>query len=252
MKYHETVWSELYPGSQHTINCFRPAVLAAENALELVPKQRRRTVWRVDGGAGSDDQFRWLLKRDYHVIAKGLSGFRANALAKSVRRWDTYHDYQLAEVQPLTNYGRPARVFVKRRWKDEKWRHSYYVSTLQLPSKRYFINHYHQRGGAEVEQFREDKQGLYLAARRKASFTGQQGYILLTDLVHNLIADFRHRAFPGTRFAHYGLKRTVRDLLNIPGLLHFDGQQLKRIELLKLNQNSQDLIICLERYCLGE
>lgn len=252
MKYRETIWSELYPGNQHTIACFRPAVLATENALELAAAQRQRTVWRMDGGAGSDDQFRWLLARNYHVIAKGLSNFRANALANSVRRWDTYDDCQLAEVPPPVDYGRPVRVFVKRRWKDGKWTHSYYVSTLQLPSKMYFIEYYHQRGGAEVEQFRQDKQGLYLAARRKSSFTGQQGYILLTDLVHNLLADFRHRALSGTRFADYGLKRIVRDLLHIPGRLYFDGQQLKRIELLKLNQNSQDLIICLERYCLGE
>ena len=206
----------------------------------------------MDGGAGSDDQFLWLLKRGYHVIAKGYSGSRASALARSVRRWDAYQDYQLAEVAPPIDYGRPVRVFVKRRWKDEKWQHSYYVSTLQLPSKRYFINYYYQRGGAEVEQFRQDKQGLYLATRRKASFTGQKGYILLTDLVHNLLADFRNRALHDTRFANYGLKRIIRDLLNIPGRLYFDGQQLKRIELLKLNQNAQDLIICLERYCLGE
>ena len=227
-------------------------MLAAETALELTPGQRRRTVWRMDGGAGSDDQFLWLPKRDYHVIAKGLSNFRANALAKSVCPWDTYDECQLAEASPPIDYGRPVRVFVKRRWKNENWRHSYYVSTLQLPSKRYFIDYYHQRGGAEVEQFRQDKQGLYLAARRKASFTGQQGYILLTDLVHNLLADFRNRALQDTRFANYGLKRIVRDLLNIPGRLYFDNQQLNRIELLRLNQNSQDLIICLERYCLGE
>lgn len=227
-------------------------MLAAENALELAAKQRRRTVWRMDGGAGSDDQFRWLLNRDYHVMAKGLSGFRATALARSVRRWDAYRDFQLAEVTPPIDYGRPVRFFLKRRWKDAKWQHSYYISTLKLPSKRFFIDFYHQRGGAEVEQFRQDKQGLYLAARRKASFTGQQGYILLTDLVHNLLADFRNRALLGTRFADYGLKRIVRDLLNIPGRLYFDVHQLKRIELLNLNQNSQDLIICLERYCLGE
>lgn len=252
VKYRETVWSELYPGNQHTINCFRPAVLAAENALELAQKQRRRTVWRMDGGAGSDDQFRWLLQRGYHVIAKGLSGTRAAALANTVRRWDAYHDYQLAEVTPPVDYGRPVRVFVKRRWKKDEWRHSSYLSTLQLPSKRYFIDYYHQRGGAEVEQFREDKQGLYLAVRRKSSFTGQQGYILLTDVVHNLLADFRNRALCDSRFAGYGLKRIVRDLLHIPGRLHFVGQQLQRVELLKLNQNARDLIICLERYYSGE
>ena len=227
-------------------------MLGTEIALELADKQKKRTVWRMDGGAGSDDQFRWLLQRGYHVIGKGLSGSRASAWGRAVRRWDSYRDFQLAEISPPIDYGRPIRVFVKRRWKDEKWQHSYYVSTLQLPSKRYFIDYYHQRGGAEVEQFREDKQGLYLAARRKTSFTGQQGFILLTDLVHNLLADFRNQALADTQFANYGLKRIVRDLLNIPGRLYFDGQQLKRIELLTLNQNAQDLIICLERYCLGE
>jgi len=207
----------------------------------------------MDGGAGSDDQFCWLLSRGYHVMGKGLSGYRAKTLANSVRRWDCYQeDEQLAEVPAPIDYARPVRVFVKRRWKDGKWQHYYYLSTLQLPSKRHFIYYYHQRGGAEVEQFRQDKQGLYLAVRRKASFTGQQGFILLTDLVHNLLADFRNRALVDTRFTNYGLKRIVRDLLKIPGRLYFDGQQLKRIELLSLNQNSQDLIICLERYSLGE
>lgn len=252
VKYRETVWSKLYPGNQHTITCFRPAVLGAENALELADRQRRRTVWRMDGGAGSDEQFHWLLDRGYHCIAKGLSNFRACALAAEARRWDAYEDYELAEVPSPVDYGRPVRVFVKRRLKEGKWRHSYYLSTLQLPSKGHFMTLYHQRGGAEVEQFRQDKQGLYLAARRKSSFTGQQGYILLTDLAHNLVADFHYRALRHTRFAGYGLKRIVRDLLNIPGRLWFDGQQLKRIELLTLNQNTKDLIICLERYCSGE
>jgi hypothetical protein len=70
--------------------------------------------------------------------------------------------------------------------------------------------------------------------------------------VHNLLADFRNQVLLDTRFANYGLKRIVRDLLNIPGRLWFEGQELKRIELLKLNQNSQDLIICLEKYILGK
>jgi hypothetical protein len=252
VKYRETIWSELYPGNQHTIACFRPAVLAAENALDLAEHQRRRTVWRMDGGAGSDDQVRWLMARSYHVICKGLSNFRACALAKQASRWDAYQDYELAEVAPPIDYGRPVRVFVKRRWKDDKWQHSYYLSTLQLPSKGHFLALYHRRGGAEVEQFRQDKQGLDLAARRKRSLTGQQGYILLTDLAHNLLADFQQRALRNTRFANYGLKRIVRDLLNIPGRLSFESQQLKRIELLSLNQHTKDLIICLERYCSGE
>lgn len=227
-------------------------MLGAEIALELEPQQRQRIVWRMDGGAGSDEQFRWLIERGYHVIGKSLSNFRACALARQARRWDDYDDYQLAEVPPPVDYGRPVRVFVKRRWKEDKWCHSSYLSTLRLPSKGHFLVCYDQRGGAEVEQFRQDKQGLYLATRRKSSFPGQQGYILLTDLAHNLLANFRHRALQNSPFADYGLKRIVRDLLHIPGRLWFDGQQLKRIELLTLNQNTKDLIICLERYCLPD
>jgi hypothetical protein len=112
-----------------------PAVKAAETALELAPAHPKRTVWRLDGGAGSDDHVRWLLKRGYQVVAKGMSNSRAKALAKQVPRWDAYHDTWLGEVQPPTDYGRPVRIFVKRRLKDGVYRHSYYLSTIRLPSK---------------------------------------------------------------------------------------------------------------------
>ncbi|MBV7328910.1 hypothetical protein KFU94_51445 [Chloroflexi bacterium TSY] len=41
VKYHETVWSDLYPGSQHTAPSFQPAVLATESSLELDEKKTR-------------------------------------------------------------------------------------------------------------------------------------------------------------------------------------------------------------------
>lgn len=252
VKYRETIWSELYPGNQHTVQCLRPAVLATESSLELALPQRCRTVWRLDGGAGTDEHFRWLLNRGYQVIAKGKSNFRANALARQAKRWDAYDDYELAEVPSPVDFGRPVRLFLKRRRKDDHWHHSYYLSTLTLPSKGHFMRYYHQRGGAEVEQFRQDKHGLDLATRRKYRFAAQQGFILLTDLSHNLLADFYHRALLGSRFEGYGLRRIVRQLLNIPGRLVFDGSQLKQIELLTLNQNAADLIICLKKYISGQ
>jgi hypothetical protein len=253
IRYRETVWSDLYPGNQHTVRCLQPAVLAAENALELAPKQRKRTVWRLDGGAGSDEQLRWLLARDYHIMAKGMSGVRAKVLARQVRRWDVFHEAAwLGQVEPPVDYGRPVRVFVKRRLKKGEFRHSYYVTTLSLPSKGRFIACYDARGGAEVEQFRSDKSGLNLAARRKRRFLAQKGYILITDLAHNLLADFYCKALVGTRFEGYGLKRIVRDLLAIPGSLAFEAGELRRIELLSRKQNANDLLICLERYCSGE
>ena len=245
------MWSELYPGNRHTVQCFQPAVLAAESSLELAPEQRQRTVWRLDGGAGSDEQLLWLLERGYQTMAKGISNRRAEALARQVRRWDEYGDHWLGEVPAPIDYGRPVRVFVKRRLKKDCFRHSYYVSTLSLPSKGLFMDYYNQRGGAEIEQFRNDKSGLNLTARRKQRFLAQKGYILLTDLAHNLLADFHHRALVGSRFEGYGPKRIVRDLLCMPGKLTVLDGKIVKVELLSQKQFSQDLLMCLERYCLG-
>ncbi len=113
------------------------------------------------------------------------------------------------------------------------------------------MDKYNQRGGAEVEQFRADKSGLHLSARRTRSFEAQKAIILLTDLAHNLLSDFRYRALADSRFAPWGLKRIVRDLLAIPGRLYFGDGQLKRIELLSTHQYADELIICLEKYCSG-
>ena len=111
---------------------------------------------------------------------------------------------------------------------------------------------YDNRGGAEVEQFRNDKAGLHLATRQKGGFLAQQGLILLTDLAHNLLADFYHDALSNSRFHTYGQKRIVNKLLNIPGRLIFETGTLSRVELLSTHENAKDMRICLERYCFGE
>jgi len=227
-------------------------VLGSESALDLAPAHHKRVVWRMDGGAGSDEELRWLLARNYYIVAKGTSNRRAEALAKQVKRWDAYQDAWLAEVAPPADFGRPVQVFVKKRLKNDEFVYSYYVSTLKLPSKGRFMTHYQDRGGAEVEQFRNDKGGLQLAARRKRSFAAQKTLILLTDLAHNLLADFHRQALVGSQFEPFGLKRIVRDLLQIPGRLVFEHSQLKRIELLTAHPHAKPLLICLEKYCLTD
>ncbi len=107
---------------------------------------------------------------------------------------------------------------------------------------------YDQRGGAEVEQFRNDKSGLHLSMRNKRSLAAQKALILLTDTAHNLLAHFQRTALVGTKFEGFGPQRIVRDLLNIPGKLVFEGSQLKRIELLATHDHAKALLICLEKY----
>jgi hypothetical protein len=250
INYHETVWSGLFAGNRTTVTCLKPAVLAAENSLDLAAEHRKQTVYRLDGGAGSDEKLQWLVGRGYHFIAKGFSGKRAYALAQQVSRWDAYEaNSWLGAVKSPVDFGRPVQMIVKKRLHQNKWKHSYYVTTLAFPSKKAFMNRYNLRGAAEIEQFRADKGGLYLSSRRKQSFEAQQAIILMTDLAHNLLADFRHRALANSSFVDWGLKRIVRDLLAIPGRLYFGQSQLKRIDLLATHPYAEEMIICLERYC---
>jgi hypothetical protein len=253
VKYQETLWSELYEGKKHTVKCVQPAVAKVESSLELETKHRKRTVWRLDGGGGSDENLRYILGRGYQVVAKGKSNRRAKALARKVSRWDPMQqDTWVAEVAPPVNLGQPVRFFVRRRLKKGNFMYSYFVISTSLPSKQAFMLSYDQRGAAEVEQFRQDKSGLSLAARRKRSFAGQKALIHLTDLAHNLLADFQFRALSDSKFAKYGPKRIVRDLFQIPGFLHFQQGKLTKIDLCNSNENSKDLIICLEKYIFDD
>lgn len=232
------------------MHCLQTAVGGVESSFELAAPQRQRTLYRLDGGSGTDENLRWLLRRQYQVLAKGFSGKRARALASQVQRWDAYDAQSwLGRVTPALDLGRPLDVLVKKRLLEEGWRYSYYVTTLTFPSKRAFMDLYNLRGGAEIEPFKADKSGLHLSARRKQSWEAQKGLILLTDLTHNLLSDFRYRGLADSRMAHWGLKRIVRDLLAIPGRLYVEDGQLKRIELLATHPYAQELLACLVKYC---
>ena len=232
------------------MECLQPAVLGVESSFDLDPSVRKHVLYRLDGGSGTDENLSWLLNRNYQILSKGFSGKRAKALARQVIRWDVYDaQCQIGRVTPTFDLGRPIDVLVKRRWHKKQWRHSYYVSTLTSPSKRAFMDKYNHRGAAEIEQFRNDKQGLGLSTRRKQQLQAQKALVLLNDLCHNLLADFCHRGLADSPFSGWGNKRIVRDLLAVPGRLYLSDGQLKRIELLDTHPYTDDLIICLEKYC---
>jgi hypothetical protein len=239
----------------------QPAVWAAENALDLAPGQgatenafdlatrrRRRIVWRLDAGFGTDDKLRWLLARDYQVIAKGHSGRRAQKLARQVKRWSAYGDAWLGSVPLPVDLGRAVKVVVKKRLKRGQYLHSFYLTTLKLPSNSQVLSLYDQRGAMEVEPFRNDKQGLHLSARRKGRFLAQKALVLLTDMAHNLLADFYHSALAGSRFQGFGPKRIVRDLLAMEGRIHLERGQLTKVELAADHRYAKELLACLVRY----
>lgn len=192
------------------------------------------------------------MRRGYQLVAKGMNHHRAKTLAGRVQRWDAYRDIWLGQVPGPHDYPLPVHLFVKRRLVKGKFLHNYYLTTLPTASKRLFLQGYDTRGAAEIDQFRNDKQGLGLAARRKRDFLGQKAYVLLTDLAHNLLANFHHQALVGSRFESFGPKRIVRDLLSTPGFTSFTNGTLSKIDLLSLKQFSGDLYFVLLRYFFDE
>ncbi|MBV7338749.1 hypothetical protein KFU94_63125 [Chloroflexi bacterium TSY] len=66
-------------------------------------EKRERVVWRTDGGAGSEENIRWLLNRNYQFMMKGNSNRRAHLWAQQVTRWDPCGDVFLAEIPSLSS-----------------------------------------------------------------------------------------------------------------------------------------------------
>lgn len=225
-----------------------PGQFADRESFDLAAARRQQILWRIDGGFGTDPNLRWLLGRGYQVLAKGFAGRRAKILAEQVRRWTPYGDVWLGQVAAPVDFGPPLRVWVKRRLEKDQFKHSYYLTTLKLHSMSRAMDLYNQRGAAEVEQFRHDKQGLHLSYRRKRDFGAQKALVLLTDLAHNLLADFHHTALIGTAFEGYAAKRIVRDLLAIEGNLIWEAGLLKRVELHQGHPNAEKVLDCLVRY----
>jgi hypothetical protein len=85
---------------------------------------------------------------------------------------------------------------------------------------------YDQRGGGAETQNKGDKQGLHLAHRNKRGFAAQEILALLAQLAHNLLVWTRNDlAAYDDRFAHYGIARRVRDVLQIPGSVQLDAAE---------------------------
>ncbi len=94
-----------------------------------------------------------------------------------------------------------------------------------------YVHFYDQRGGGIEIEIKEDQQGLNTTKRNKKRFPAQQILTQLEVLAHNtLIWARRWLATTCPRLARFGLKRWVRDVLHLNGVVVFD-QNLQLIQL---------------------
>ncbi|HKX27508.1 MAG TPA: transposase, partial [Blastocatellia bacterium] len=250
--YEEIVLDRLYPGNLHLTQVLPPLVEALELTLGLDQARKQRTIIRMDAGGGSLDAVNRLLERGYQIHGKDISPVRAESFAQSVTRWiqDPQHPHrQMGWAEGLIeDYLRPVKRLMLR-WppmseRERKRRPFHYaciLSTLEPPEVITQLNRpahtlenqdavtlaystlYDLRGGTVEVEIKESKQGLGIHKRSKKRFAAQQMVMLLGSLAHNLVIWARRwLAQQSSVFNKYGIKRLVRDLFHISGLLEFD------------------------------
>jgi Transposase DDE domain len=275
-QYHEVVADRLFDGKTQLITALLPLVLAAEQTLELDAAKRERTLVRIDAGAGSVSDINWLLFRGYYVLAKDYSTTRAAHLAEQVTDWITDpHDSERqigmvpvpADDYHAGQYQRSiTRVAVRCRLANAQWGVGVIICTLppaealrlagQDPalaadpqaSALAYVMLYDQRGGGVETTFKEDKQGLGITKRSKKRFAAQQVVVALGALAHNVLVwakRWLHPQVPG--IMRFGVKRLVRDVFGIGGLVRLDAHgQVTSIVLNQANRLSHWLLASLQ------
>jgi hypothetical protein len=254
-RYDEIVVDRLYPGKRQLDHSVQELVTAAENTLELSENKRKRTILRMDGGGGDDDNLNWALNRDYLLLVKIKSWRRALKLAQTVTTWfadSKVSDREIGWVEEPYAYAKPTQqLAIRQRQATGEW--SYHILVFNLTEVMLFhllgeplpstldpqtvalagAHAYDRRGGGVETQNKGDKQGLGLSRRNKQSFAAQEMLALLAPLAHNIVIWTRNDlAQADERLQKFGIQRTVRDALQIPGRVRVNDQgQVEQVTL---------------------
>jgi len=237
-QYGEVLFEKLYPGNTASREVLKETLSEVERILELDEAKRKRTLIRLDGGFGTDENLNWLSWLGYRFIAKGYSSSRAWKVAASVPEDDwragPTPGQELGRPTQPHRYGRKTQT-VARRWWDEKGKlHQDLLITTEISlSREEVAKLYDRRGGMEVD-IKGDKRGLGLERRRKKRFFAQEALILLAQLAHNLLVWFKRWFLEGTKAAQLGMERLVNEVLAMPAEVRVGGWRSGRRVQLKL------------------
>ncbi len=249
-QYHETLFSQVYPGKQESSPAYVPIVEALETFLHLTPTQKQRTVLRSDAGFGSDANINHALAAEWQVLTKNKGGRRPEAFARQVAAADwqpTGPDHWSAYAVAPPHYIRPTQCLVLQ-WLTQKGQVKYAIVICSITDWPILdiIAHYDDRGACETE-IQADKGGLRLERRRKKRLAAQEALILLTDIAHNLLAWVPHWMFPDQPLASFGTTRLIEDVFHLPGRLFFHQERLIEVQLNRLHPYAEPVAAGLDR-----
>jgi hypothetical protein len=242
-QYEEVVVDRLFAGNVQLIKALQPLVEAAETTLHLDEAKRRRTIIRVDAGAGTVDDLNWLMTRGYEIMAKEYSGRRVVRLAQTVTEWVQDPDWSERSFGWVTelasDYVRPVkRIAVRCLRQDQTFAYGMLICSLSVEQiltalgrplvqatdptaiLAAYVNFYDQRGGGIETSFKGDKAGLGLTKRSKKRFEAQHMLVLLGSLVHNVVV-WARRWLSCHKIQHDGPLRMVRDVCACQWLARF-------------------------------
>jgi hypothetical protein len=249
-QYHETLFSQVYPGKQESSPTYVPTVAALDAFLGLTPEQKRRTVLRSDAGFGSDANVNYALTDHWQVLTKNKGGRRPEAFARQVAAGDWLAlrpDRWVAVAVAPPTYVRPVTCLVLH-WltANERSKYAIVLSSLTSWTITETVAHYDDRGGCETE-IQADKGGLRMERRRKRRLAAQEAVILLTDIAHNLLAWVTWWMFANEPLAGFGTTRLIEDVLQVPGRLFFDDDRLTEVHLNRQHPHADAVASGLER-----
>jgi hypothetical protein len=244
--YEEIVVKRVYDGKTQLTKTLRGLVAAAAETLNLDERKRKRTLLRIDAGGGTLAEVNWLLEHNYQLHGKDYSAVRARNLADSVENWlpdpkDPNREMGWVSLPP-DGYVRPVRrLIVRCRKKNGQFGYGALISTLTPRDVLWLTGHsllkqdnpaavlrayvyfYDARGGGVETEIKEDKQGLSITKRNKKRFAAQKVLTQLEVLAHNLLVWVRRWLTPKyPALVRFGLKRFVRNILYMHGVLLFD------------------------------
>jgi hypothetical protein len=249
--YHESLLSVAYPGDRHGYEYCKPAVQQLLSHWPWTRAQCQQIIVRSDAEQGTDEILSYLLWCNFQILIKGYSGRRTQAWVKRTpaTAWQPEPDHagRWAATAPVQlRLGRQLAAHLLR-WRNDKGQLDCATLLSTLPSSIFEQwRLYDGRGGMETE-IRADKSGLNLCQRRKHSLTAQEGWLLLTDVAHNLLAWLRPWMLVGSPFATFGPLRLVEDLLTIPGSLTFEAERLQKVALLETHPYAEAMCLCLHK-----